>query len=1403
MSRKYRDYFSIDEHYFPSVNEEVINSGAVDWKKFYPHDTFVNLLKDVESVLSRKQRLSIWVEGAYGTGKSHAALTLKKLLDANDNEAKEYFEKYDLSNDLYNKIKGAKSQGTILTIHRYGSASINNDRDLIMAIQESIKHALNEKGIENKGEASLKDSVIKWLSDSVNKDFFNAKIKRHYEALFEGDDVDVIIEKLNTYNDKDIISIISNIFKVADIEGIIALKLDMNGLTTWIKNIISVNNLKAIVFIWDEYTEYFDNNKHALTGFQQLVELSATEPFYLVIVTHKSEGLFHDTDSDKKKILDRFVKPTCNIELPENMAFKLMGAAMEKKDDKQVLDEWVIYSDDLNSRLHDSRSLVMKQAHITEDELRNILPIHPYTALLLKYLSTAFDSNQRSMFDFIKNNRGEEVKGFQWFIDNHGPEDDYGNILTIDMLWDFFYEKGKEHLSTDIRTILDSFNRQNIEEMTEEEQRVLKTILLLQSISQRLNNKVNASVELFIPNEKNISNAYDGTDLESGRAISIAEKLVKEEILYKKPIGIGKLQYSAMVNAGNYAELGKIKIEIAKTKKTQDLIVEGEVSSVLNLAGALKLRYKIRSATVDNFKRTVNEFRNIMDNESNNIPAIVTFAKNDDESVALTKMIQDYCRDKNNDFDVIFIDTSLTPLGIDGYEQYIEQVANSNFHRGKDNSLANQYDSMSKEVLKKWKDRIVAGEFLIYTKYRGGQHQRIVSIDDLYSELKQINRNKYPNGIESFKVIENMFTSSSLAQGAKCGATEDVTGTFRSGNTVTKLETALNGAWQKKEYWQKSPHLTISKIKNAVENEIKSAFEKDGKIAIAQIYEMLKKAPYGFMPCNLTAFVLGFLLKEYAHDKFRWSDGLNSENMSPDKLKEMIKEVIDLQNTSSNRYKDKFIVTMTEDERAFTSATSRIFNIPENQCSSIEQIRDRLRSKMKELSFPIWSVKELLPTYELKTQKLTLEQLISAYCGVANSSNMGTNKSELAIALDIGKECIKQPTAVEDLCKLLTKENCKKGMKIYASRFQDGLLPKLAEEIGDNNATYMLALKEKIDAAEANWVWNTDEIDKRIQDIILEYSIIVESNKYNTKTKTYKESLHEWCEKMKLVRIPFDCIKNDLDDIKPFLEILYSLKKRGILQVNEKNTFLYLLKIKNKDFQDFWISQNIWFKKVAAFYIEGLSDEDINEIFKRIPSNVFVQDKANYFKTIEFTVNDYRSKLGKEKLHKLWKEKTNTDTPADWSNKYMMPILCMIAENEDTAKVVFDTVNSNNPSEIKVNFALEFLEKAEFYRDLENQEMRDSRFLKVIVKNYSTLLSDANEIRHYLNDRLTIEPYNWYQSAEVERKIKQFAEHRYMTGGNIMALRKIEEMDANMLKIYLKELIKENVIVGMEIISNK
>ena len=86
---------------------------------------------------------------------------------------------------------------------------------------------------------------------------------------------------------------------------------DTNAMSDWIKDIIEKNNIKAIIFAWDEFSEFLQNHPMGLTGFQTLLEISNSHPFYFIIVTHEAEKVFADSKA-AKKFLDRFQKPVEN-----------------------------------------------------------------------------------------------------------------------------------------------------------------------------------------------------------------------------------------------------------------------------------------------------------------------------------------------------------------------------------------------------------------------------------------------------------------------------------------------------------------------------------------------------------------------------------------------------------------------------------------------------------------------------------------------------------------------------------------------------------------------------------------------------------------------------------------------------------------------------------------------------------------------------------------------------------------------------------------------------------------------------------------------------------------------------------------------------------------------------------
>lgn len=1392
----YREYFNIDPEYFPQVDKRIIETQPDLWKKFYPHPSFVKLIKAMVEVLERKQKLSVWVDGAYGTGKSHAVLTLKKLLDATEAETKEYFEQYGLDTFLCQKLIAVKNAGRILVCHRYGSSDIQSDTDLIIAIQEGIEKTLAEAGIENNGHASLKKSLIRYFENEENRLSFDVYAKGTFKTALGGDTAEDILRKLKTYDEEALRSLINKIFKVPAVKG--GFSMNTGELCDWIREVITSNHLKELVFIWDEFSEYFENNMHHLTGFQQVAELAATAPFCLLIVTHKAEAYFSDGDPDKRKILDRFVAPI-HISLPENIAFELMAQAMKITDDPDKAIKWDKCKSSLARRTVQSRAEVMKKISLTDRDLSNVLPIHPYAALILQHISIYYTSTARSMFNFIKNDEGDNVKAFQWFIDNY----DFGSqnpFVTVDMLWNFFYETGSQKLANGIREVLGCYTPKLEKELIEDEKRVLKVILLLQAISERMT----GNRDIFLPNNRNLSLAFEGTDLQFP-AQNIARKLLNDHVVTRTPLTGDVFSYCCK-NNGPVVDISQF-IPQAKAKSTKEMsfMSGSNLRNTLEFSGALKLRYSLAYSTLSDFDNEIKKANNPSDT-GNKLYAVATIARDSSEGIALKKKIANFFA-TNQESNAVVIDSSDCVLGESEYDEFVENYAMSLAIGNSDIEQRKTYEKYAVDVLANWAKRIKGGAFYVYSRYNK-DGERVANINDLFVKLMDINKYHYPQCLESAftSVLGTMYDANSLKSGAICGITEETKGTYRSANDATKLENALKGAWKTPGYWTAS-QAYIAVVKRAVDSLITETFDKKSdRISIAEIYSFLKAEPYGFMPCNLTAFILGFLLKEYANGIYSYSDNLTTVPLDTDKLAAMIDEIIKQENTPDKRYKDKYIVTLTEEERAFNKATSTAFNIPEMYCVSVTETRSRIREQMKSFSFPIWVVKYVLDGQEFKTSKDVVSKLIDCYCGIANNKNMEGDKSDNDIALAIGRLCLDNECAAEDLRTVLTKDNCKAGMLEYLKLYREGRLPAIAASIGDGGQ-FINQLQYKFNSDAANWVWNTDTANSKIDELICEYEIVEVSNKLLTRNTAYGDTIRAWVDKVGQVRLAFSVIKNELGDARPFYEMLRDLYKQRTLLDSQKQAFLNAVRENANGFREFMRTQSVLFKKACSFYTDDLSDDDIKSILDEDSygfEGSYLLESDKYISKVQKAVSAYKNAQKHTKLKKHWRELTSTESPYEWSRKYCMPILAMVPDTEIiTARKVFGFINYKTKDEADIANAEDYISRITWIERLSSKAERDRVFRDTILGSYSVLFDDIDKTKEYIRNHVSEDPYHWMGSKEVASMIKKMADARYMETGCVRAKRVIDSMPADQVKEYLKQLIEDNLNVGVEILKEK
>lgn len=1383
---KYCEYFNIDEDYFPCIDESAINKGA-KWETTYPHEKFITLLKTTELMLGGSTNRSVWIHGAYGTGKSQCAYALKKILEVPEEELRAYWDKFEpLKKEpaLLEKIIGHKKQG-IVTAYRYASGSISTPQQLFFAVQESIKNALIAHDVAYKGENSLKESVIAWLEDSIHANMIDALLQRpRWMSLFSQSTAEEIINSLRRSSDAS--SLMNNIFALAAEEGITALNLTSDSIRSWLLDIIQQNNIK-IVFIWDEFSDYFRQNGDSLGEFQKLVSICQEAPFYLMIVTHPLSSLtqHHVSANDKTNpwtvVQQRFDK--VEITLPDNIAFDLIGHAFEVK--PAAMSQWRSMTDDLNSDDADARNAVVKAANISKGDavMRDILPLHPMAALVLKNIASAFQSNQRSMFDFIKTPKEMEVQAFQWFIQNTGPLDDRP-FLTVDMLWDFFYEKGKDYLTSDIRLILDTFPQQK--QLTENEKSVLKAILIMQAIDQRLG----GTLPILKPTDQNISYVFEGDcPILQNECKGIAKGLVDKRILIETPIADNKRVYSAAVLAGDSAKIEQYRKEIRDSSgSTAKLVAEGsELATALNLTPPLKLRYaidvesgKLPVVTIADFKRRMDELKN---KDSNwHFYAVLALAKTEEEAMSFRTLIKTTITDPAYQ-NIVVIDALSTQLTLEQFEKYVDYAAMSKYYNGNNNQESKKQNMYAKDVLNKhWKDRIHDGTFIVYT-YAHQDGEKAHGASEVHTILQTIVLSKF-RYVQDFTkgLTESQLKLSTPAKIARYG----LGGMEIKGLIQGCEKSVLSKVWNRPEYWKDESLADepIVIIKKAVDNMIAEAFKANGKIAIGAIYDYLEST-FGFSECNLSCFITGFLLKEYSSEPYRCMDAEGHRDaMNPDKLSEMI-------GNNFGKKKQSYIVSLTDEEKAFYELTEAAWGIEPNSCSSPSHASSLVLQKMRGLAYPVWCLEDV--------DSNGVFDIVRMYIELVQSN--GDNAHD--IANRIGKVAMQRPSSAQSLNALLRTENCKKGMELFLQRFENGKLLNLAKEIGAQDV--VLVDIKRLFSVEYSAIWVGATGEDEIRKLTTEYEVIKQTNlMLNVHEHTKDAAFKAWRESLKFIGFSCESICAQKPELTEFFKLLRKIAGYEDMLPDDMKALLDELTNKNTEIRHILNNSLAVFREIYAPYLEGFSESECEEIKNSIKNELFTETTTSSNAIVKTAAENYRKNQLKSQLFALWKEKSSgAKNPRAWSEQFRTPILiCVKASDYTEAKKTFSILNSSSASEAEINAALKFLQQADFFADIASASFRDQRFTSAIIGDYSSLLTDLSAVRDAL-ESLGISAYEWNDNPRVSERINMLANKEYNAGGSDQVVSEIDNMNDAELRAWLTEIVKKDMGLGVKIIKNR
>ena len=255
LQSNYSEFFTVDESYYPEINPDSIKGDIDGWMKTWPHPTFIELLEKTERMLAREARGKkhcIWVQGAFGTGKSRVIWTVKELLSCSEEKFNDYFNEFPAlraKTDLREKFLAHK-QGKIVTAFRYSSGDISNTRKLIMAIYESISDALKKAGYDYLGTRTIRGRIAAWLEDEEKQQIFQIMLNKpeyRSKGSFAGKSPEDILTQLRSTANVD--QLINDILDMSENERIGVYDLTMADLKDWITDIIDNNKLTALVLL--------------------------------------------------------------------------------------------------------------------------------------------------------------------------------------------------------------------------------------------------------------------------------------------------------------------------------------------------------------------------------------------------------------------------------------------------------------------------------------------------------------------------------------------------------------------------------------------------------------------------------------------------------------------------------------------------------------------------------------------------------------------------------------------------------------------------------------------------------------------------------------------------------------------------------------------------------------------------------------------------------------------------------------------------------------------------------------------------------------------------------------------------------------------------------------------------
>jgi len=1361
---------AVREDFIPVFSEEVDKNRREDWKFFIPHDQMKTLLDKLMTALERAHggdKRSIWLTGAYGTGKTYASFVIKHLLEDDLEVIEEYFKKHQILTPLWQRFKALRQKEPYLVIYRSASGHITSSRGLMIEIQQAIKEQLRGHGYTNAFSESLMDQLVSKLSDPSGIFNWNAaftKYRGRFRTVAAAADV---IERLRAGD----VKLGEQVAAVLEEEGL-TLADSPTAVKAWIKEVIEVNDLQGIVFIWDEFTEFFTNNV-PVTPLQELAHATADMPFYLFLITHRSLNQFTRIDEDtRKKLLDRF--HNCKLEMVPITAYKLISNVIEVKPDYKS--EWGDKLDSLWSQVEKAiLQIHVLGEQVNKEEIKRMAPIHPYTAYLLATISSLYSSSQRTLFQFLKT---DPPGSFQWFIANYPQNSWYW--LTPDYLWQYFFEdvKGVEIDNIEAINNLLSYYNSKKHDMNEEELKVFRVMLLLLALWTQ----TQGVHSLLKPKLSNIKNMFLGTELYQ-KIREVADALCSKNIMYAISIG-NDMEYMIPTSTIDQNKLNECRrwVENAFTfekvakEKDSDVGFASKIMGLLSLSGAARLRHPIQIVSAKEFKsRPERVFQGA--GRTYEIGVILVVAQEEEDlassevvAAEVSKVYTNYC-----------ILISQVAFSARDWKEWLDFQAYSKYYQEmKDNKMQRYYDAKAKDIIDSWLNMVRIGRIRAFFR---GQQEELDGCQAVAGYLEDVVNLVFRYGPERLSKVATLYTQSWGKAGAEIGlgVAQNIQQPYKS--VVNELQ-AL-GFWEGKI----SRHLDhpLSKMQSVVDE----FFNTNVHVNLKQLWEALQQPPYGLMPSPIGILIFAFLLRKYANGYY-YSDGNNSFPLNPNKLAELIEQVMKCFRFSENYTIRKMSI---EGER-FCHIARDVFRLTQEQAAYPEEARKNIRRIVSESGYPLWTLMYYVQgTYSISSVSHVMEA-VRELNEILTFTKDELEDREIKAVVDVVS-----PVRY-DLSEIINRDRMQEGLR----RFLEIHNPQLISLMGKLHLEVSHVMNRlRVLLNEDAFLWTEESVKEKLPEVTTELDLVDALNcLLGVKRQDLNELRNYFRNSWFKGKLPLIWHKEGQpDEIATLIEYLYELLYRpsqGIKVNRSEDIRRYSSQLASVLNKGPFVASVL----VQKYTGHTLSDAESEALYNEL-SDLSQASEDEARSAIVLALNNQVRQKKIAQLRQRWQELTDSESPERWSEERGVPIQWML-EGKDHHAFFEYYDNIHKLAETDIDKLIEHLSNhaAEFV-NLQDQQYVSDRFIRVIAGDYAELVLEANmvdQLQAYIRRRLDGNIYRWpMRLNEIQQLVRQWINENYRSIAYPKVLNVIESIPPEEVKQLIKQLAAYDALVGTKLLA--